>query len=65
MQALTGQIGNGFAVSSTGSKVFLKFRSDNSESEKGFKIRYEGILIMNNQEQIYGFSLQKVLCFYL
>ena len=44
LQDLTGQIGNGFAINSRGNKIFLQFRSDGSESEKGFKIRYEGVL---------------------
>ena len=48
LQDLTGQIGNGFAINSRGNKIFLRFISDGSESEKGFKIRYEGVLNMNS-----------------
>ena len=48
LQDLTGQIGNGFAINSRGNKIFLRFISDASESEKGFKIRYEGILNINS-----------------
>ena len=44
-QALTGQVENGYTMTSKGNKLFLQFSSDSSESEKGFKIRYEGISI--------------------
>ena len=44
-QALTGQVENGFTMTSKGNKLFLQFSSDGSESEKGFKIRYEGVFI--------------------
>ena len=42
-QSLTGQLEKGYTVSSSGNKLFLQFRSDDSETAKGFKIRYEGI----------------------
>ena len=44
-QALTGQVENGYTMTSKGNKLFLHFSSDSSESEKGFKIRYEGAFI--------------------
>ena len=44
-QALTGQVENGYTMTSKGNKLFLQFSSDGSESEKGFKIRYKGVYI--------------------
>ena len=44
-QALTGQVENGYTMTSKGNKLFLQFSSDGSESEKGFKIRYEGEIL--------------------
>ena len=44
-QSLTGQLEKGYTLNSNGNKLFLRFRSDDSETAKGFKIRYEGILI--------------------